>query len=182
MRYAEEVLRLKAEAADLGKIRSVMACGPMDFFGCGIHTAEMLQGFLGTGAKSVKFVDSSGDTSVFSIAYDKGPICLMQLAMPSSDFHINVCGEKGTACIAVESDPHPLLVQKFAEFVRTGEPPVPLSEAIESIRLLIAAKCADGHVDPVYLDDLHKCAGFDGWEYADQYAEARTSTVRLEKC
>jgi hypothetical protein len=123
----------------------------------------------------VKFIGSRGDTRLFLVDYSGGPVVILQLASPGHELCLNVCGERRKAMVSLDAVDFAPFADKLAEFALTGEPPVRLKDALEPVRLLIAANCATGHRDPVHLHNLDRCAGFDGWEYADNYAAAAKS-------
>ncbi|MGB9619013.1 MAG: hypothetical protein ACPL7K_01220, partial [Armatimonadota bacterium] len=104
-----------------------------------------------------------------------GPVCIIQLASPGHDLCISVCGQTERAMISVGEADASGLAGAIVEFARTGRSPVELKHVIEAVRVMIAAGCAKGHRDRVYLHNLDRCAGFDGWEYADAFAVAARS-------
>jgi len=169
-RYADEVRDIVDSPQEFGRVRSISVTAPGHVFYHGIHAAEMLQEIAGPGARCVRFVASSGPVMIFSIDYDDGPACLLELRAPSPSFRLYVGADGKSVSTSIESDPYNAFVSHIADFARGGDAPVRLEEALEPVRLLIAAKCAAGTRDPVFIDNLHKCSGFDGWEFADACA------------
>ncbi len=176
VRYSREICDMRARIADLGELVTVTANAPPDFFGRGIHAAEMLGAAAGARLAGVKFIGSRAETCMFLVDCNGGPICLLQLASPGNQLLLSVCGMSDEAAISLDGSDISGLADAIAQFARSGDPPTPLRKAIEPVRIVIAAGCARGHKDMVYIHDLDKCAGFDGWEYADEYAAAVRSS------
>jgi virulence factor len=176
-RFSKEGAGAKNDLSNIGEIASVIAGAPPDFFSRGVHALGIVSELLGPGATSVKFIGSKGETKLFLLDYDGGPVVIAQLASPGHEFCLNMCGEKRKAMLSLDLVNYAPFVEKLATFARTGEPPVRLKHALEPVRLLIAAHCAAGHRDPVYIHNLDRCAGFDGWGYADEYAAAAKSMM-----
>jgi len=171
-RFCNEVEETRQAIADFGEIVSVFASAPPDFFGRGVHIAEVIGAVLGPGAMGVRFIGSKDETSLYLVDYDGGPVCIMQLASPGHELCLSICGQSKKAMVSLSGSDVSGLAEAIAGFARTGRPPVALKEALEAVTLMTAAGCACGHKDPVYLHNLDKCAGFDGWEFADAYALA----------
>ena len=177
VRLSKEVAEMKSGLAEFGEIVSMFVSAPPDFFARGIHALEIVSELMGPGATGMKFIGSRGETKLFLVDYNGGPVVIAQLESPGHEFCLNVCGEKRKAMVSLNPTDYAPFVERLAAFARMGEPPVPLKHALEPVRLLIAANCAAGHRDPVYIHNLDKCAGFDGWGYADDYAAAAKSVM-----
>ena len=91
-RFCKEIEETRRGIADFGEIVSVFASAPPDFFGRGIHIAEVIGAVLGPGVIGVKFIGSRDETSLFLIDYDGGPVCIMQLASPGHEICLSICG------------------------------------------------------------------------------------------
>jgi len=174
-RFCSEVEKMRAEIGGFGEIVSIFAAAPPHFFARGIDVVEIVGALIGPGALGVSYISSKGDTSVFFVDYDGGPVCMIQLASPGHDLCISICGQKKSATVSIGRTDLSGLAEAVASFARTGRPPIELKHGLEAVRVMIAAGCALGHRDRVYIHNLDRCAGFDGWEYADSYALAARS-------
>jgi predicted dehydrogenase len=172
LRYAVEVAALREQLAPQGGALTAWACGPGDFFNYGIHAVEMLQGAIGGGIRSVRFVGEHGP-ALFAVNYDDGKVAVLQLHTPGG-FRVTVCGSKGSASTDVDAGPcYQQMLTRFVEMVRTGEPPTPFAESLEAVKVLLAARRARATGETVYLDDLTADEGFDGEAFILEYGRQR---------
>jgi hypothetical protein len=176
LRYAEEVTRLRTSAGPRTGIVSVAASGPGDFFSYGIHTTEMLQGFAGTGIRSVKPVKGGG-APVLAVEYDDGLIGILHLQIPFHEW--SLCAYTGsglrTAVVDTGSLYEPFL-KEFIALLKGGDAAGQLAGPIEAVRLHIAARIALETGNVISPGDLPPDAGFDGKAFAAEYSAAKQRT------
>jgi predicted dehydrogenase len=176
LRYGVEVAALRERLDAIGGPLTAWACGPGDFFNYGIHTVEMLHGAIGGGVRSVQFVGEHGP-ALFALRYDDGRVAIIQLHTPGG-FRLTICGHKGSATTEVDAGGcYAEMLKRFIHMVRTGEPPIPFSESLEAVKVLIAARRSRATGEMVYLDDLTADEGFDGEAFILDYARQRRAAA-----
>lgn len=173
LRYAKEVTALREDAGPRNSILSVAAAGPGDFFSYGVHTTEMLQGFLGTGIRSVKPV-TDNRIPVLAATFEDGFVALIQLQMPFHEWTLTAYTDRGmrTATVNVGGLYEPFL-RKFVTLLKGGSVEYSLAGPLEAVRLHIAARACLERGTEVQLKDLPPDAGFDGRAFAAEYAAAK---------
>jgi predicted dehydrogenase len=168
MRWAVEAQELKEKLAEAGEVVLAYATGPGDFFNYGIHTIEMVEGVLGTGIASVRFI---GDErrQLFRCAYKDGKQVIMQLGAPW-EFHMRVLtADKAFEAKLDTGGVYRALLTRWVHMLKTGEMPAPYRDYMEACCVLIAARRARETERTVYLDDLTMDEGFDGAAFAAEY-------------
>lgn len=174
IRYAGDVLELAAQREEMGEIGMGWAQGRGDFFNYGIHTVEMFQGFFGAGVLAVEHVGHSGPTDIFRAEYADGTPVFYALGAPANPWFMSITGSGGVfARIVGSGDAYRNLIVRFVEAIRTGEPPIPLDDNLEAIRVALAAKVARRTGQICYLQDLDNDERFDGYAFAEEYARTR---------
>jgi len=173
LRYAKEVTALKEAVGPRNTLLSVAAAGPGDFFSYGIHTTEMLQGFLGSGIRSVKPVASS-KIPVLAATFEDGFVAIIQLQMPFHEWTLSAYTDKGlrTATVSIDGLYEPFL-RNFVTLLNGGSVEYSLSGPVEAVRFQIAAKICIERGTEVLLKELSPDAGFDGRAFAAEYAAAK---------
>jgi len=173
LRYAREVTALRAAIGTREEIASVAASGPGDFFSYGIHTTEMLQGFAGTGIRSVRAVMRHG-VPVLTVTYGDGLVGLLHLQMGASEWSLGVCAAGGmrTATVAVEGLYEPFL-KTFAALLAGEETGFDIAAPLEAVRVHLAAEISLRRGTEVALAAVPADAGFDGRAFASAYAADR---------
>jgi hypothetical protein len=173
LRYAREVTALRSDVDSTGHLASVTASGPGDFFSYGIHTTEMLQGFAGTGIRSVRPV-SRGGPPVLAVEYDNGPVGYLQLQMGFYQWSLAAYTGAGlrTAVVSTEGLYEPFL-ERFVSFLKERGPGDGIAGPLEAVRVHLAAEIALTGGRAVALDGLPPGAGFDGRRFAAEYAAAK---------
>lgn len=176
LRYGVEVTAMREGLEQLGGALTAWAYGPGDFYNYGIHTIEMLHGAIGGGIRSVRFIGEHGP-ALFALTYDDGKVAIIQLHTPGG-FRLTVCGGKGSATTEVDAGGcYAEMLKRFIHMVRTGEPPVPFSESLEAVKVLLAARRSRATGDTVHLDDLTADEGFDGEAFILDYARQRRAAA-----
>ena len=176
LRYAEEVTNLRRGAGPRSGIVAVAASGPGDFFSYGIHTTEMLQGFAGTGIRSVKPV-KGGSAPVLAAEYDDGLIGMLHLEMPFYEW--SLCAYTGTGLRTAVVDAGKLyepFLRQFIALLQGGTAGDLLAGPVEAVRVQIAAHVALGRGSAASPRDLPLDAGFDGKAFAAEYAAEKRRT------
>jgi predicted dehydrogenase len=173
LRFAREVAALRSDVAQAGRVDSVVASGPGDFFSYGIHTTEMLQGFAGTGIRSVRPVSRRGPP-VLAVEYDEGPAGFLQLQMGYYEWSLAAYTSAGlrTAVVSPGGLYEPFL-GKFVSFLKGEGSGDALAGPLEAVRVHLAAEIALAGGSAVALGSLPPGAGFDGRAFAAEYAAAK---------
>ncbi|HTO93194.1 MAG TPA: Gfo/Idh/MocA family oxidoreductase [Bacteroidota bacterium] len=170
LRYAREVTALRSAIATREEIASVAAAGPGDFFSYGIHTTEMLQGFAGSGIRSVRAVMRHG-IPVVTVTYGDGLVALLHLQMSAYEWSLGVCTTGGmrTATVAVAGLYEPFL-KAFAAWLECEETDFDVTAPLEAVRVHLAAEISLRKGTEIALASIPADAGFDGRAFASAYA------------
>jgi len=173
LRYASEVTAMRSEIGPPDHLLSVVASGPGDFFSYGIHTTEMLQGLIGSGARSVRLV-ASRPVPVFAVAFDHPTTALITLQMPYHEWSIAAYTDRGLrhTTVSVENLYRPFLEQ-FVAVLRGEVRGDLLSGPVEAVRIHLAASIALETGGEVLLEAIPEGAAFDGKTFAREYAESK---------
>lgn len=181
LRFADEITAMKARTAEYGEITTAIASGPGDFFNYGIHTTEMAQGLLGTGARCVEYMGEN-KSAVFKVTYDNGLILLLQLHAIYHEWSLAVYTATGTYSTKIDSTGlYPPFLHNFLRIVRGEDIGFSLTDALEAVKILIAAKRARQYGGEIYLDSLNMDNGFDGAAFAASYALSKLIPQQREK-
>jgi predicted dehydrogenase len=170
LRYASEITALRGAVGSRDNLVSVVASGPGDFFSYGIHTTEMLQGFAGTGVRSVKAVTRARGP-VLAVEYEDGLAGILYLQMGFHEWTLSAYTSSGllTAIVNTGGLYEPFL-RNFVTMLGGGSVGFELAAPLEAVRVHIAANIALEKGSEVSLDDLPPDAGFDGRAFAAEYA------------
>lgn len=68
------------------------------------------------------------------------------------------------------------LIETFVEAIRQGEPPSPLEDQLECIKVALAAKMARRDGGDIYLEDVPLEEYFDGHAFGAEYARMRQAS------
>jgi len=170
LRFADEITAMKAKASEFGEITSAFASGPGDFFSYGIHTTEMAQGFLGTGAKSVEYLGEN-KSAFFKVTYQNGLILMIQLHTIYHEWSFCIYTARGMYSTKIDSTKlYPPFLYNFLKLISGEQAAFSLSDALEAVKIHIAAQQARQYGGIVYLDSLKMDDGFDGAAFAASYA------------
>lgn len=170
LRSASEVTALRAAIGGREQLSSVVASGPGDFFSYGIHTTEMLQGCVGTGIRSVRWI-AEARVPILAVTYKDGLVALVHLQMQFHEWSISVYTDKGVRSTVI--DPAALyepFLKRYVDVLQGKTIDFSLDGPIEAVRLHIAAHLARQRGTDVALDSLPPGAGFDGGAFAAEYA------------
>ncbi len=173
LRYAREITALKEAVGSRSALSSVVASGPGDYFSYGVHTTEMLQGFLGSGIRSVKPV-SAGTSPLLAATFEDGLVALVHLQRPFHEWTLTAYTDRGmrTATVSIDGLYEPFL-RNFVALLNGGTVEYSLAGPVEAVRFHIAGRlCLDTGTE-VPLRGLPSDAGFDGRAFAAEYAAAK---------
>jgi predicted dehydrogenase len=173
LRFAREVTALREIIGPRQNLLSIVAAGPGDFFSYGIHTTEMLQGCVGTGARSVKTI-TQNKVPVLAVTYYDGFVALLHLQMPFHEWSLCAYTDQGlrTTTVSVDGLYEPFL-QNFISLLKGGRVDYTLAGPVEAVRVHLAAKLSLEKGTEVSLDSLPDDVGFEGQAFAEEYAAAK---------
>ena len=133
---------------DGSKIESCEAFGPMallddyrDYFWYGIHSAETLYSFMGTGCKQVQ-ATSTDKVDVIVGTWTDGRIGTLRgnrVGANSFGCMLTVEGETKFALVSGEVPYYALMLKKIVPFFQTGVSDIPIAESLEIMAFLEAA-------------------------------------------
>jgi hypothetical protein len=145
IRYAKGIDVLHEEGQ---KVESCEAFGPMallddyrDYFWYGIHSAETLFSFMGTGCKSVQTFNTDKIDVVVGL-WEDGKIGTMRgNRVGGNNFGCMVTTDKGNKCalVSLEVPFYAMMLKEVVPFFQTGKSPIPIEESLEIIAFLEAA-------------------------------------------
>jgi len=173
LRHAPEISMLRSEAERIGDVYTAVATGPGDFFSYGIHTTEMAQGLVGTGANYVEYV-AENKSAFISVTYHNGFVLILQLQQPFHEW--SMCLYTATGMHTMRIDPtrfYEPFLHNFVELVKGNEVPFAVEAPLEAVKIHIAAKLSRQHGGKIYLSEVPSEEGFDGAAYAAEYAAAK---------
>lgn len=152
LRYAAGIADLVPDPAEA--VKSCEAFGPAPIlddypglFWYGIHTAEMLFAFMGTGCAQVRCV-ATRDADVAVGEWRDGRVGVMRgLRLKQADFgcvvHTNAATRLGLA--GVTPPYYYALLTRIMAFFRTGISPIPIEQTFEIVAFLEAAEHSKAH-------------------------------------
>lgn len=172
-RYAQEIGMLRSQADRVGEVSTAIATGPGDFFSYGIHTTELAQGMVGTGANYVEYV-AENKSSVIAVTYHNGFVLLLQLQQSFQEW--SMCLYSTTGMHTMRVDPTRIyepFLQNYIHIVNKRDVSFSLEAPLEAAKILIGAKLSRQHGGRIYLSEVPAEEGFDGAAYAAEYAAAK---------
>lgn len=173
LRYAEEISSLQREASQFGEISSLVATGPGDFFSYGIHTMEMAQGLIGTGATCVEYVAEYKSCFV-TVTYHNGFVLVLQLQQPHQEWSLSLYTATGLRTKVIDqSNVYEPFLRNFISLVKGDDISYSLEAPLEAVKIHIAAKLSRQHGGKIYLAEVPAEEGFDGAAFAAEYAAAK---------
>ena len=175
--FAEEIIKLKENLIDAGRIISALAVGCNDLFSYGIHNIEMAQVVLGY---DVQFVECIDDTHLgnYRVHFNRGFDLHLHMHNPRHGWFILVnTMQKGILSTEIDSSKiYRAFLSKFMDFIGGKATDWVLKERIQPILVAIAMNRARTIIGRrVYLEDLHQDEGFDGYWFANAYRNSRNS-------
>lgn len=175
LRFAEEIVNMKASIENITASTTVVVSGPGDFFSYGIHTTEMLQGLLGSGVKHVEFKQGHASSFIF-LTYHSGFIALLQLETTFHEWSASVYSPSGLITTKIDATKlYAPFLSSFISFVK-GKTEFRISDPLEAVQIHIAAKLSRCNGGRVALSKLPEGEGFDGAAFAAEYARSKRQT------
>ncbi len=154
IRYAEGIDVLR----DGSEVKACETFGPMsllddyrDYFWYGIHSAETLYSFMGTGCKQVQTTSTDSIDIIVGTWADGRIGTLRGNRVGANDFGCMITREGATefALVSPEVPYYALMLKKIVPFFQTGVSDIPIEESLEVIAFLEAAsqsRMQDGKV------------------------------------
>lgn len=143
LRFVPDIIKLKQEVANLGKVNLATAVCGNELVYYGIHALSMIYAVLGKGAVSASNVGQPG-SNIARIRFENGRDVVLMVAdreKMQAGYQINLYGEKGWRSVTPDlKDLYAYLLEAFMDLVVTGKESVPVEEEVEVIAALEAAK------------------------------------------
>lgn len=158
MRYAREFVAAKARLSELGEPRYLSMSTPKSWERYGIHALEGLYPLLGPGFVSVRNTGSE-ERNIVHLKH-RLPVDVVLIAikdMYGAFGRLSAMGTQGAfdAATADTFYAFKTQLQKFIEYLRTGERPVPWAETVELMKIIIAGiRSRDEGGREVFLDEI----------------------------
>lgn len=143
LRFVPDIVQLREEIPALGDVRlATVACaGELIYYG--IHALEMAYAVLGRGAASCLNAGQPGLNVVRVRFENHGDVVLLvgEREWMQGGFQINLYGRQGWRSVRPDlSDLYSYLLERFLDYVQTGQEVVPIEEEVEVVAALEAAK------------------------------------------
>jgi hypothetical protein len=158
-----------------GHINSHSRHDMLDLIYYGIHGTGLAQELMGPGALSVNYVDYYSKQHIIHVRYDDRPPVVLNLGwarVPNQA--VLLTDRELITFVPEESNPYPVILSRMAESLTTGKADRPITEQVESCRILIAAAKSRELGRPVALSELEPDDGFDGEAFGLEYARFRS--------
>lgn len=147
LRYAQGVRDFIAGLEAIAPIRSGIYTSPANreseyggliFYA--IHAVELMMAAHGPGIEEVQAVQR-GPNVMAILGHKEGALLALNFSATLHGFAMQACGDKGHRFYDVDSsDAYVQGLKVFLEMVRTGKPPIPYAEMVESIRVADAVE------------------------------------------
>ncbi|MBM3238417.1 gfo/Idh/MocA family oxidoreductase [Candidatus Poribacteria bacterium] len=147
LRYALEVVALKAKEGEIGKVVGADTYTPASLhprnpglFNYGIHGVEPLYALMGPGCESVRSVSTAGVDVVTGLWKDGRVGTVRGIRAGSGGFGFTAFCEKSIQSATINAGYiYRELLKRIVEMFKTGKPPVDISETVEIIAFIEAA-------------------------------------------
>ncbi|MCK4244841.1 MAG: Gfo/Idh/MocA family oxidoreductase [Candidatus Omnitrophica bacterium] len=179
VRYAEEFVNAKRVIEENEEeIISVFGTAGVDEFNYGVHIMEGIQGFLGSGAYSVKFIGSTkiNDNIIeqYFVRWKDGKTVIYQTQTPQwQPFDVIVTTTKNIHHFRVDSAKiYKAMLDKICDFMERGIPLAKITDLTETIRIYLAGKVSkENEGKEIKLTELKvDDSGYDGAIFEAEYA------------
>jgi len=141
MRYAREFVSARRRLAELGEPRYLSMSTPKSWERYGIHALEGIYPLLGPGYVSVRNTGSS-ERNIVHLKHTCGAdVVLLAIGDMYGGFcRLSAMGTKGAFDVAFADTfcAFKAQLQAFVDYLRTGRRPVPWSETVEMMKIIIA--------------------------------------------
>ena len=182
-RYQDSLSRFKQEfqkRADkvaltvYGKINSHGRDDMLDLIYYGIHGTEIMQELMGLGAVSVNYLDFFRKQHIIHVHYDDRPPVILMLGWARNQNEVALLTDKSIENLVPSGgEPYSKILSAMAGGIATRKADRPISEQVESCRILIAAQKSRILGRKVYLAELTETDGFNGKKFGLEYARFR---------
>ncbi|MBW7996884.1 MAG: hypothetical protein FVQ81_10035 [Candidatus Glassbacteria bacterium] len=157
-----------------GHINSHSRYDMLDLIYYGIHGTELAQEVMGPGALSVNYVDFYRKQHLIHVRYDGRPPVVLNLGWARNENEIVLLTDHELVSFVPDhGSPYPAILSGLAGSIATRRADKPINEQVEACRILIAAGKSRELGRPVALSELEPDDGFDGEEFALEYARFR---------
>jgi virulence factor len=157
LRYAVEIEEGAEQIEALGELRHCSLIGPGELFFYGIHLSDLLMRLMGPGVEAVADMREEA-MDLVSVSYGDGrSACLQVLRQKGARFVGQLVGTEGSMELKI-ADPgyYRRQMEAFLGMVETGQEPVPETEMLEAVQILVAAdRSAKQGGRPVRLAEVY---------------------------
>ena len=179
VRYAQEFVDIRKTIEENNEeIVSVFGTAGVDEFNYGVHIMEGIQGFLGSGADSVRFIGSTVfDGNIVEHYFTKwkdGVSVIYQTQTPQwQPFEVVITTTKNIHHFRVDSTKiYKAMLDRICDFMEKGTPMTKITDLTETIKIYLAGKeSKENRGEEIKLIDLKTDKpGFDGDVFEKGYA------------
>jgi predicted dehydrogenase len=160
VRWASHAAQFKAQMSELGGIPAALYTSPAErqsvygglvFYG--VHAVELMHELHGVGAREVRAIEHGNGCMVAIVQYENGPVLTLELLKGTATrFEMTAYGAEKVLHAPLDmSDCYHNGMQAFLDMVRSGQPPIPYAEMVETIRVLNAIEQSIAQNAPVSL-------------------------------
>ncbi|MCK5119034.1 MAG: Gfo/Idh/MocA family oxidoreductase [Candidatus Latescibacteria bacterium] len=183
VRYADEFEEIKKALSDNNEeIISVYGTAGVDEFNYGVHIMEGIQGLLGTGAYSVKYIGTAAKAEApveqYYVTWKNGIKVIYQLqtgVWQPFDVVVTTNKARGIHSFRVDTTQiYDAVLKRIFDYMEKGVEMASIGDLTETIKIYLAGKASREHggkeikLDDLRLDDK----GYDGYAFEEQYALA----------
>jgi len=148
LRYALEVTALKEKEGEVGKIVGADTYSPASLhvrnpglFNYGIHGVETLYALMGPGCQSVWCISTEGTDVVTGLWKDDRIGTMRGTRQGAHSYGFTAFGEKRVQVSTIDAGYiYRELLKRIVNMLETGKPPIDISETIEIVAFIEAAK------------------------------------------
>lgn len=142
MRYAKEFRALDGRLAEVGEPRLITVTMAKTWERYGIHALEAVYPMLAAGGYTSISHRGEGDANLMHMQHESGVSVLLNVVgdLYGAFGHVATFGTKGALYTKFEDTffAFKSQLEAFVSYLRTGESPVPFSETVELMRIIIA--------------------------------------------
>lgn len=147
VRWASHTGRFRARMGELGGVPAALYTSPADrqsgygglaFYG--VHAVELMHALHGIGVQAIRAVEHGNGCIAVAAQYARGPLVTLQLLKDTAvRFEMTAYGVTEVVHEPLDmSDSYLNGMQAFLDMVRTGQPPLPYEEMVETVRVVDA--------------------------------------------
>jgi len=183
VRYANEFTEIKKQLAENNEeIVSVYGTAGVDEFNYGVHIMEGINGLLGSGVDSVKYIGTATRAEAlveqYYVTWKNGIKVIYQLqtgVWQPCDVIVTTNKPKGIHTFRVDTtEIYNALLKRIFDYIEKGIEMAPITDLTETIKIYLAGKASrEQEGAEVKLEDLKLVdKGYDGYAFEEQYALA----------